>query len=465
MPPAGLEIAWKVTLDGTIYQCALLCSDRREKRSVEEKDGSIRGGKILSRINELLDAKTLMPPEVLETASKVTLDRTIDLCALLCSDSDLKGIKLTPEWIVNHTSLLHTLLTRGKVTHNSINYNLMDLLVPLTNLSTIDELKAEIGKLAIPLLLDVVLGNHTRDVSMAYLYQHLEEGRQEASRALWNLAYLESNRTLITMLNGILGLAKVMDVTEDPILKQNIEGVLHMFKTPAQPTVVDTANKKHVMISYNWDDQPIVIQIADAIKEHGYSVWLDIEKMAGSILGTMAQAIENAEIVVMCISQKYKDSPNCRLEGEYCISRKLPFVPLMMQHGYKPDGWLGIALGTKLWHDFTNNINWKFKVTALIKAIGEHSKATSASQVVIPAQSNKDISLWTGADVHKWMKAAQIASHYELFKKHKIDGKALAELKRIHSLHKYSFFNQVCLEMGISAIGDRLALSAALFAL
>jgi hypothetical protein len=40
----------------------------------------------------------------------------------------------------------------------------------------------------------------------------------------------------------------------------------------------------HVMISYNWDNQPIVKRIAQSLKDHGYNVWLDVEQMSGSTL-------------------------------------------------------------------------------------------------------------------------------------------------------------------------------------
>jgi hypothetical protein len=53
----------------------------------------------------------------------------------------------------------------------------------------------------------------------------------------------------------------------------------------------------------------------------------------------VAIAVEQSDMLLMCVSQKYKDSPNCRLEGEYCMNRRIEFVPLMMQRGYKPDGW------------------------------------------------------------------------------------------------------------------------------
>jgi hypothetical protein len=114
------------------------------------------------------------------------------------------------------------------------------------------------------------------------------------------------------------------------------------------------------MISYNWGNQQSVLRIAKSLKERGYHIWLDVEQMTGSTLEAsipqkvikmimkhkinidlfkVATAVEQADMILMCMSQKYKDSPNCRLEGEYCMNRRISFVPLMMQEGYKPDGW------------------------------------------------------------------------------------------------------------------------------
>ena len=41
-------------------------------------------------------------------------------------------------------------------------------------------------------------------------------------------------------------------------------------------------------------------------------MWIDIESMGGSTLEAMAGAVENARVVLMCLSQKYKLSPSCR---------------------------------------------------------------------------------------------------------------------------------------------------------
>ena len=41
-------------------------------------------------------------------------------------------------------------------------------------------------------------------------------------------------------------------------------------------------------------------------------MWIDIEQMGGSTLEAMAEAVENAALVLVCASEKYKMSPNCR---------------------------------------------------------------------------------------------------------------------------------------------------------
>lgn len=53
----------------------------------------------------------------------------------------------------------------------------------------------------------------------------------------------------------------------------------------------------------------------------------------------VAEAVERSAIVLICMTEQYKDSANCRLEGEYCNQQKKPFIPLLMQDKYRPNGW------------------------------------------------------------------------------------------------------------------------------
>lgn len=55
-----------------------------------------------------------------------------------------------------------------------------------------------------------------------------------------------------------------------------------------------------------------------------------IEQMKGDTVDSMAMAVEGAELMLIGVSQKYKESANCRMEAQYgrlldkvCIYRRL----------------------------------------------------------------------------------------------------------------------------------------------
>ncbi|KAK3746536.1 hypothetical protein QZH41_007374 [Actinostola sp. cb2023] len=100
--------------------------------------------------------------------------------------------------------------------------------------------------------------------------------------------------------------------------------------------------RNHVMISYQWDVQKTMIQLKNRLQAAGFRVWIDLEQMGGSTLEAMARAVEDSAVVLVCVSQKYKESSNCRSEAEYAFQLKKDIVPLMMEGNYRPDGWLGI---------------------------------------------------------------------------------------------------------------------------
>ena len=75
-------------------------------------------------------------------------------------------------------------------------------------------------------------------------------------------------------------------------------------------------------------------------------MWIDVERMGGSTLSAMAEAVENAAVVLICMSEKYKQSPNCRL-GESlqlftprfkhllytCLSHVCLYIQWISSHG------------------------------------------------------------------------------------------------------------------------------------
>jgi hypothetical protein len=44
--------------------------------------------------------------------------------------------------------------------------------------------------------------------------------------------------------------------------------------------------------------------------------------------------------------------PNPRLEANYAHQREVEMIPIMTVDGYRPSGWLGLILGTRLWYPF-----------------------------------------------------------------------------------------------------------------
>ena len=62
--------------------------------------------------------------------------------------------------------------------------------------------------------------------------------------------------------------------------------------------------------------------------------------------------MDGAQFILMCMSETYKRSANCKCEAEYAFNRKKHIVPIKMKKEYTADGWLGFILGTRLYIDF-----------------------------------------------------------------------------------------------------------------
>ncbi|CAF4270742.1 unnamed protein product, partial [Adineta steineri] len=86
-----------------------------------------------------------------------------------------------------------------------------------------------------------------------------------------------------------------------------------------------------------------------------YNVWLDVDNINGGVLESMAQAVENSSIVLICMNEQYKQSYYCRLEAEYATELRKPCIPCLMQPRFRPYGWLGIIKGAKIHVDFATS--------------------------------------------------------------------------------------------------------------
>jgi len=199
-----------------------------------------------------------------------------------------------------------------------------------------------------------------------------------------------------------------------------------------------------IMLSYQWDDQPTILKLKEALTSAGFKVWLDLEQMGGSTLEAMADAVESSTVICVALSDKYKNSANCRLEGEYSQQQKKRIIPLMMEKGYRPSGWLGLLVGAKLYFEFTDKAQEAFtqKLGELIKELRRYitpgapvevksnSIAVPVSAPEAKALAPPAFSLWSVAEAMAW--AQQLGCEASTFK-NPLDGACLEELSRLRS--------------------------------
>eukprot|EP01048_Picozoa_sp_COSAG05_P004418 COSAG05_NODE_237_length_13170_cov_25.700558_5_plen_1165_part_00 len=149
----------------------------------------------------------------------------------------------------------------------------------------------------------------------------------------------------------------------------------------AAPVVVE-----HVMLSYNWDHQSVIKRVNSALQSRGYTVWIDIEKMQGSTVEVMADAVEDAAVMCYGVSRAYKESANCRLEAQYAYQQQKEMVPLMLEERYRANGWLGMLLGVRMWYAFCGSVllsesAFEGKMEELCRELGDRGREPSVAEV------------------------------------------------------------------------------------
>ena len=291
---------------------------------------------------------------------------------------------------------------------HSNGFSAKELAEGLNHLAINDDNKKILGQIGvIPVLISVIKTSNE------------DEEKASATRALWMLAFDDNNKEKIRQEEGAMDILHQLQDSKNPEVQKAAAGALWELegKTARQSSERIASTRNHVMISYQWDSQEVLVEVKNRLQASGYRVWMDLEQMGGSTLETMAKAVEDSSVVLICLSERYKESPNCRSEAEYTYKLKKDIIPLMMQRNYDPDGWLGFLLGAKFWIDFHSKTVVKPGVTKLIKELGGRGKdvdvtdgpyelvvkAVQAS-IVATSPSSLGVSTWTNEEVKQWFK-------------------------------------------------------------
>jgi hypothetical protein len=172
--------------------------------------------------------------------------------------------------------------------------------------------------------------------------------------------------------------------------RQSASGALFELEEETRQAVLAARSAtavEHIMLSYNWDHQDVIKRVHASLVHRGYTTWIDVEKMQGSTVEAMAGAVEGAAVMCYGISRAYKESANCRMEAQYAHQREKDMVPLMVEEGYRADGWLGMLLGTRLWYAFCGRVleseaGFEGKMEELCRELGERGKASKISPII-----------------------------------------------------------------------------------
>ena len=118
-------------------------------------------------------------------------------------------------------------------------------------------------------------------------------------------------------------------------------------------------SSQHVMISYSWAQQDLAFKLQRYLEKSGFRVWIDVEQMQGFLCERMAEAVEEAFVVVMLVSEDYRVSHACKSEANYSYQLKKPLVPVIAQSNYMPmGGWLSFMIAGILYYKMYNDINF-----------------------------------------------------------------------------------------------------------
>ena len=365
-------------------------------------------------------------------------------------------------------------------------YATCSLTQSVANLANNDENKKRLVKAgAIPVLVQT-LTQREEDWERALFW---------GTTGLWNLAFDEEIREKIKLEPGALdALAEARRVGSDDT-KRKVKGALWMIEGQSEEAMEKTASvdaieklgnegtvenaKGQVMLSYEWRTQQQVLRLRDILMEQGFTVWMDVDRMMGSTLEAMAIAIEQSDAIIMCVTHRYKESQACRTEAEYAYSRKKKLVPVMMEKGYAPDGWLGIIMGTKLYYNMHTVDEMSENVMGVIgevrtvhqslgRAMGltapssspDAPSTSSAGAATRRAPAEKKVNVPADAEtMTSWLEERGLQRYAISFASAHVYGKALEQLHEeigFHDPAEERYHDKFKTVLGMTSYGHRL---------
>ena len=206
-------------------------------------------------------------------------------------------------------------------------------------------------------------------------------------KILWSLSFnIEIQQQLRASRAFMSKLTVLKEESKDDKMRKIIFGILWNLESKPVDRTVSESTMFDIMISYSHKDETVCISIYEELVKAGYRVWIDYDQIHGNVMDAMAQAIEQSQTILICMSEQYRRSNYCRAEAHYAFQRQLRIVPILLQEHYQPDGWLLFLIGQLLYVDFTK---YEFP-RAMEKLIEELRSSTGNKPDTPPIQPQED---------------------------------------------------------------------------
>ncbi|CAF3917384.1 unnamed protein product [Adineta steineri] len=270
------------------------------------------------------------------------------------------------------------------------------------------------------------------------------------------------------LMNYIRNLSK-NTISTKASLQRAAEGLLWKLEKETEAVAKPTSTNTHqfdIMISYSHSDKQICHRIHEQLVKDGFRVWIDREQMHGATMIAMAEAIENSNIILICMSDTYKQSVYCQSEAHYAFERRRRLIPLIMKSHYKPDGWLGIIVSGKLYVDFVK-LQFQSAYDRLKVEINQcHQQKTNPSTIIpkekdpqktsaIVAPSAEQYSIvklphcinqWTNDHVNSFLVSIGLKDTLHILCS-RMDGHRLIHLYEMCMMNRESMFQSLKIEL------------------
>ncbi len=171
--------------------------------------------------------------------------------------------------------------------------------------------------------------------------------------------------------------------------------------------------EKKIFLSHAWgndslgrDNHERCKELYNLLVDKGYSVWFDENDMKGNIDNSIIKGINNAKIILLCLTEKYSNkinsavnnnlpNDNCYKEWSYSLFKQKLIIPVIMENNMKKiytntDGIIQMYLNNTLYIDLSENI--KDNLFKIISTLDYYNIYPKTSPNITPNNSNNSLS-------------------------------------------------------------------------